>query len=622
MYDKNCTGVIAYGTNVEIGSGSPEDRNIFFSKCSVAQSAGIAVVNGSTTIFGNYIGMAKDGVTDLTPEAADANGLTASFSLGLSLLNTLGTSSRLGGPDEGQTNLITGNSVGVAISGNQNTIQGNLIGTKYNGEVNKTITNGLGITSTLGTDSLIGGTESGEGNLIAGVKGSGVEFASLRAEQQDSDFVPEKVSVLGNSIYDITPYNLLGVGETNLGLDLAAWTDTDGDFVPDQFTNRGVTPNDTSDPDTGPNNYVNFPVLKTAQQSGNQLTITYDLDAADSPTDRYRVEFFANNERSIFGYGPGETYLGAATSVAPGEDKTVTLTVNGDFAGKALSATTTAIDATTDSGFGSTSEFAQNISVGSSADFDADGIADAIEAAAPNNGDGNNDGIDDKDQPTVSSFKDYDGTNYLTLITEGCSENGTVSSLNASSLQVKDNGYIYPHGLTNFTLYCSRGDTVNVTLYIHDDTSDPQKYIPRKFNPNTSKFYDVPGSAVATETLGASTAVKLTYSLKDGGDLDDDGEENGVIVDPIGLATEQTGILANTGSLIVLAIPFGIVILVAAVVTYRDYRKHKKPLIDADPVAASSYTYWHHLKVVTVPVAAYRIRFTFERKQKFDVTPT
>jgi hypothetical protein len=79
VYDKNCTGVVAYGTNVEIGSGSPEDRNIFFSKCSVAQSAGIAVVNGSTTIFGNYIGMAKDGVTDLTPEAADANGPHCTF---------------------------------------------------------------------------------------------------------------------------------------------------------------------------------------------------------------------------------------------------------------------------------------------------------------------------------------------------------------------------------------------------------------------------------------------------------------------------------------------------------------------------------------------------------------
>jgi hypothetical protein len=170
--------------------------------------------------------------------------LTAPFSLGLSLLNTSGTSSRLGGPDEGQANLITGNGVGVAISGNQNTIQGNLIGTKYNGEVNKTITNGLGITSTLGTDSLIGGTESGEGNLIAGVKGSGVEFASLRAEQQDSDFVPEKVSVLGNSIYDITPYNLLGVGsETNLGIgssrmDRYRW----GLMSRIEFANRGRNP--------------------------------------------------------------------------------------------------------------------------------------------------------------------------------------------------------------------------------------------------------------------------------------------------------------------------------------------------------------------------------------------
>src|SRR5690606_7960036 len=103
---------------------------------------------------------------------------------------------------------------------------------------------------------------------------------------------------------------LLGIGNSNLGIDHAMYTDSNGDFLPDGFENRGPNPNDSGDTDDGPNGFINYPVLKTAQQVGNQLTITYDLDAADSPSDTYRIEFFANNERSIFGYGPGETYLG------------------------------------------------------------------------------------------------------------------------------------------------------------------------------------------------------------------------------------------------------------------------------------------------------------------------
>jgi hypothetical protein len=159
-------------------------------------------------------------------------------------------------------------------------------------------------------------------------------------------------------------------------------------------------------------------------------------------------------------------------------------------------------------------------------------------------------------------------------------------------------------------------------MYIHGDTTTPEQYVPRKYNPNIQQFSDIPGSIVTTETLGSSTATKLAYSAKDGGDLDDDGEENGIIVDPMGLATEQSGVLANTGILLSLTLPIGILILVTAVVTYVDYRKHKKPLVEADPFAASTYTYWHHLRVVTIPLASYRLSVTFERKQKLDTRLT
>lgn len=121
-----------------------------------------------------------------------------------------------------------------------------------------------------------------------------------------------------------------------------------------------------------------------------------------SPTDQYRVEFFANDRSTIFGAGPGQTYLGSST-VSNGDNKTITLTLGAvEVVGKSLSATVTPIDSGETFGFGGTSEFAFNISVGSSADFDSDGVSDIEENGAPNNGDGNDDGIPDYLQSTVS----------------------------------------------------------------------------------------------------------------------------------------------------------------------------------------------------------------------------
>jgi hypothetical protein len=129
--DKNCTGVASSGNNVEVGGANPEDRNILFSKCSISQSAAYGPGSGSAFIYGNYFGMAKDGVTDLSPELADANGLsTGPFTIAMNLLNTSGGNTQVGGPDAGHRNLISGNSIGVAMSGSNNKIQGNYIGTR------------------------------------------------------------------------------------------------------------------------------------------------------------------------------------------------------------------------------------------------------------------------------------------------------------------------------------------------------------------------------------------------------------------------------------------------------------------------------------------------------------
>lgn len=541
-YDKNCASVFVAGTDVLVGGTNSSDRNLLSSECSIGQAAALVVL-GSAEIYGNYVGIAKDGVTDLTPDAADANGLNAPFSMGINVINTGGNI--VGGSTSSKRNVISGNSANMIISSQNNVVQGNIIGARYDGVVSEAITNGMGVTATAGANSIIGGVNSGEGNLIAGVRGSGIEIASMDIPLIPHTIIPSKIAALGNSIKSITPFALLGIGSTNLGIDISNFTDTDGNFVPDQFADRGPTVNDTSDTDTGPNGVINTPVLKTAQQIGSQLTIIYDLDAddAEEPANQYRVEFYANDESSIFGYGPGETYLGSAT-VTPGTNKTATITVVGDHTNKALSATNTALDSGTNSGFGATSEFSRNISIGSATDFDSDGATDAVEDAAPNDGDGNDDGTLDRLQPTVTSFEIDSSGVYETLVTQGCSENGTVASVDVSSLAQRDSGKVYPYGLVDFSLNCSRGDTVTVSKYVFVD-DQPTSYVLRKYNPNTETYTDVSGSTIVSQTVGSTQALVTTYSITDGGDLDDDGEANGVIVDPVGLAT--TASLADTG---------------------------------------------------------------------------
>jgi len=548
-----------YSDGLVIGGAAPADRNV------IAGNKDCVSLNGSNMqILGNYLGLGSDGLTPFETRA------TLTIGTGTIGYPPVLTNNRIGGPNTGEMNVIAnGSSIGanIYLADGGNIVQGNYIATDYTGLPNPNFSRGQGIAIAFDSnENLVGGTNPGEGNIIAGTGGTGITIGSWEFTAYATTWTPMRNSILGNSIYDIGNSGFTNFGDSSLGIDMVAAID--GKNVPDgdvtAFSNQGPDPNDSGDSDTGPNNYINTPVLKTAQQIGNDLTITYDLDAADSPSNTYRIEFFANDNSTVYGAGPGQEYLGTATSVTAGVNRTVTLNVSGDYTDKALSATTTAIDGTTASGFGSTSEFSQNISIGSATDFDADGIADSVEDLGPNNGDGNNDGTPDRLQPTVTTYE-IDSTGiYATLVTSGCSENGTVASIDVTALAKNDNGKAYPYGLTDFTLNCSRGDTVDVTMYIHTETN-PDQYIPRKYNATTQTFFDIPGSALTNEQVGAGSALKLSYSITDGGELDDDGEANGIIVDPVGLAltvTGATGALASTGENLLLFI-FGASTLIA-----------------------------------------------------------
>jgi hypothetical protein len=93
----------------------------------------------------------------------------------------------IGGPASGEGNLISGNSArGISIQGDVGdtcTVQGNLIGTDITGlaPLPNQIENVL--LATLGEQSLVGGANPGEGNVIAGCSGFGLRINGGREQR-------------------------------------------------------------------------------------------------------------------------------------------------------------------------------------------------------------------------------------------------------------------------------------------------------------------------------------------------------------------------------------------------------------------------------------------------------
>jgi len=588
-----------------IGSALPEDRNIVLG----ANGKGAATINcDGAIVYGNYFGIGRDGIT---APAAPLTGLV----LGPGYIGqTHNQGVVIGGPLSGQANVFANaQASNVTLFTSQNKIQGNIIGSDYSGTPNDGYQKGIGVGLLYAvSENLVGGVNAGEGNTIAGLGGAGVAVYKLANIPLNISLVPNKNAILGNIIRDINVFSYLNLGLANMGIDIAEITDQSNPFdgAPEEFESVGVTPNDVGDADTGPNNYINHPKLKTAVQTGNQLVVTYDLDVADSPTDQYRVEFYADQESTVYGSGPGEIFLGAVTSESAGSSKTATLTVNGDYTDKVITATTTSIDGTTVTGFGSTSEFSQNLGIGSATDSDADGISNAVEDAAPNGGDGNGDGIQDRLQSEVTSYAAATGDTYITLVTEGCIENATVVPVTSSSLNKSDSGFGYPYGLTEFELHCSKAETVNITKYIHDASSSTAGLQLRKFIEPDASYQAVSGAVVSRQTVGSSSAIKVAYSVKDGSALDDDRTENGVIIDPVGVArTSPT--LVRVGALYV-GLPGLLASLVFLGYVVMDWQRHRRPLLEEDP--SVQYSLMHHVRVVTIPLLEYRLSVVVTKK--------
>ncbi len=341
-------------SNLVIGGLDPEDRNII----SGNDGPGISPNAGHTgwKVLGSYVGLGSDGLTSIANSTYGGSG-------GLSIDND--DNHTVGGSLAGSTNVISGNnSFGLFPDNTKNlTIQGNIIGPDWKGDplVTNPQLGGIGMPPLTGPIStvLIGGTSPSQGNLIAYNKGTAVAILSSTNEGAPL-YNSSDVAVLGNSIYGNTTEGDFPLSKSALGIDLL-----NVDLPEYTITGLGPTLNDASDVDAGPNYYMNFPVISSAVQNSTQLLVGFNLDAANSTVGgQYRVEFFVNDSPDVTGYGEGQKYLGFInTANGTGKQANLVLDAGTNLSGKVLSATTTALSSTTASGFGSTSEFAQDLAI-------------------------------------------------------------------------------------------------------------------------------------------------------------------------------------------------------------------------------------------------------------------
>lgn len=266
-----------------------------------------------------------------------------------------------------RANIIANNlGHGIAIVGDGNRVEGNYIGTSAAGPTSTSM-NGLAGIAINGHGNTIGGVANGLGNVITN-NGAGI------AVYTGTNNVFERNTIFGNQ---------------GLGIDLGT---------------GGVS--DPLDSDTGPNGLQNAPVLTAAETDGYFTTVIGSLSSA--PLTGFKLEFHTTPLDQI---GRTPVFLGTTFLETDGEGNAsfVLSLPRGAIAGSDA-VVVTAI------GHEGTSEFSLPITVATAVSTDYDGISDAVEANAPNNGDGNLDGIPDVSQDNVTSIPNAYDNSYLTLV--------------------------------------------------------------------------------------------------------------------------------------------------------------------------------------------------------------
>ena len=372
--------------NNTIGGSNATDRNII----SGNTYRGITITDTGTDanlVLGNFIGTTVDG------SAALPNGWGIYIISGASNNTT-------GGANPGEGNLISGNTnTGIRIEdGAGNIIKGNRIGTDAAGTTALGNTQGIGIHSG-STANIIGGSASGEGNLISGnsghgvwISGSGTNGHIIQGNLIGTDAAGTGDLGNGNTgiyISGSPNSNVIGGSVSGEG-NTIAYSGGDGIAIMAPlsggdynrisgnsiFENAGLGID--LDPDGvgatgGANNNKSAPVITQTVLSGSDFIVVSTTEAGDT------VEFFrAVNAAApavnpdATGYGEGYLYLGRCVDNGTCDGPYMGDAADADPASGSVRTTLLGtqlvvgddLTATATSTTGNTSEFAANVQVG------------------------------------------------------------------------------------------------------------------------------------------------------------------------------------------------------------------------------------------------------------------
>ncbi len=345
-------------------------------------------------VRGNFVGTDATGMEDL------GNTLD-----GISLRNS--SDNVIGGTSEAARNVIADNGfAGILIRGveaTNNTVQGNYIGLDAAGtSLLPNYDSGVDILEA--ENNLIGGTEEGAGNKIAGNWKSGVairlssnsasrsvqpgkqlERPSEVARASQSGLARMNQAGLIGRRHKAQPFSAhaLSAGTDRGPADMGELNKASQNAAPSQgnairrnsiFENLAIgielegvrRGNDPDDPDGGANKGQNYPTIEMASGSGSVLSIDYLVSSA-SANAAYPIEvdfFLADADVE-----EGKVYLGSDTYTTPNSSKNVAITPPVTLAdGDPIVATATDAD-------GNTSEFSDPFAITGIVSVEADPVA-------------------------------------------------------------------------------------------------------------------------------------------------------------------------------------------------------------------------------------------------------
>ena len=149
--------------------------------------------------------------------------------------------------------------------------------------------------------------------------------------------------------------------------------------------------------------------------------------------------------------------------------------------------------------------------------------------------------IDDDFAQATSVTNPVTGTSNTIAVTGSeCLVVTNYSVASEANTGSQDEGFDYPVGIHDYTLECDgNGDATQATIYL-DKVYDTSTLVARKYNPTTQTYLTASGVTFGSAMVSGTEVTTMQVSLVDGGLNDQDGEVNGVIVDPIGPAQTVT----------------------------------------------------------------------------------